>query len=57
MKQRARVVCTHCRQDLWVDEIELINVQEDIQGRDLGTFHCTDCNQTFESYVRLVWAD
>jgi hypothetical protein len=34
------------------DAFEMLGMQEDIQGRDLMTFTCPECNETHDSLVR-----
>lgn len=48
---RLFVVCKHCRQDFHTDSVEFLNIEEDIQGRDLMTFKCPTCHREEKSLV------
>ena len=32
------------------DDVKMVNIQEDMQGRDLLTFICPECGEVHESY-------
>lgn len=39
-ESRYKVYCEWCRDWHYTDEVEMLNVEEDIQGRDLFYFEC-----------------
>lgn len=43
-------VMTSCTEQ-WIDEtiVEFLNIEEDIQGRDILTFKCPLCHETHRS--------
>lgn len=49
--QRPVVVVLSCNQER-VEEtkVEVLDIEEDFQGRDLLTFRCPDCRQEHKSY-------
>lgn len=49
----ARVYCEHCQDFHLVDEVECLNIEEDIQGRDLITFLCPETDKTVVSLVTV----
>jgi hypothetical protein len=49
------VTCRECgRMD--EDKVEFINIEEDIQGKDVLTFRCPECKEVRKSY-RLGWKE
>lgn len=51
----AWIIQVHCKKcDYWMDErtVEFLNIEEDIQGRDLMTFRCPDCKTVQKSFRR-----
>ena len=44
------VICENCGYQN-VQSVDFLNIQEDIQGRDLMTFVCNECQQEQRSYV------
>ncbi len=48
-------VQVYCPEDqIWIDEttVETLNIEEDIQGRDVLTFKCPGCHQEHRSLRR-----
>jgi len=45
------VICDQCHQNHAPDEVEFVNVEEDIYGRDLITFVCPVTQQQTDSLV------
>ncbi len=50
MEKEIRVYCKKCKK--WIDEstAEHLNIEEDIQGRDLLTFKCPECATEQKSF-------
>lgn len=45
------VRCSECGECHEPDEVEFVNIEEDIQGRDLLTFICPVTNKETKGYV------
>ena len=46
-----KVICTECSEEHLVTDIKVVNVEEDIQGRDLCFFECPITDQVSKSFV------
>jgi hypothetical protein len=46
------VRCSKCKQDHDERDVEFLNIEEDIQGKDILTFEFPDCKTTQKSYRR-----
>lgn len=47
---KVKVTCPTCKNMFNEDAVEFINIEEDIQGRDLLTFKCPVCNEPKKAY-------
>ena len=47
---RIWVHCTECKARKDALKVEFVNIEEDIQGRDLMTFKCEDCGTTQKAH-------
>lgn len=47
----AIVRCTKCGQEHQVKDVEFLNIEEDIQGRDLMTYTCPVTGEVAKAYV------
>ena len=47
---RIWVHCTECKTRKDALKVEFVNIEEDIQGRDLMTFKCHDCETQQRAY-------
>ena len=45
------VRCNKCQEDHKVKEVETLNIEEDMQGRDLLTFVCPKTQEITKAYV------
>jgi len=49
----ATVICPDCGNRWNAEEVEFINIEEDIQGYDVMTFICPECDEKeVKSHVR-----
>ena len=48
--RRIWVHCSECSERKDALKVEFVNVEEDIQGRDIMTFKCYDCETTQKAY-------
>ena len=46
-----KVICTECSEEHLVEDIKVVNVEEDIQGRDVCFFECPITGQVTKSNV------
>ena len=46
-----KVICTECSDEHSVEDIKVVNVEEDIQGRDVCFFECPITGQVARSLV------
>ena len=46
-----KVICTECSEEHLVEDIKVVNVEEDIQGRDVCFFECPITGQVAKSNV------
>ena len=46
-----KVICTECSDEHSVEDIKVVNVEEDIQGRDVCFFECPVTDQVTKSLV------
>jgi hypothetical protein len=46
------VRCGKCREEFDERKVKFLNIEEDIQGRDLMTFECPKCKTDQTSYRR-----
>lgn len=44
-----KVYCKKCKEWKTETEVEFLNIEEDIQGRDVLTFNCPDCGSKNKS--------
>ena len=51
MNERFIVKCTRCGEDHTTEEVKPLNVEEDIQGRDIFYFVCPVTNEEAQSFV------
>lgn len=51
MNERFIVRCTECGENHWTTEVEFLNVEEDIHGRDVMSYTCPITNQSTKSLV------
>ena len=51
MNERFIVICTECGENHSTTEVEFLNVEEDIQGRDVMYYTCRITNQPTKSLV------
>jgi hypothetical protein len=51
MKTAFYVRCAECQEQHYVDEVELLNVEEDIIGRDIMYFVCPETAMYSKSLV------
>jgi len=47
---KVKVICPTCKTLFNEDAVEFVNIEEDIQGRDLLTFVCPVCKESKKSY-------
>ncbi len=45
------VACPLCKDTYQSGEVEIIDVREDFEGRDVVKFVCPDCKKEVESFV------
>ena len=50
MYKTIKVMCNDCKQSTDESKVEFVNIEEDIQGRDILTFVCPYCNTTQKSF-------
>jgi len=50
-ESRYKVYCEWCQDWHYVDEVEVLNVEEDIQGRDVMHYTCPITEQPTKSLV------
>mgnify|MGYP003132491330 CR=1 FL=1 len=50
MHKPIKVSCNDCKRSTDESTVEFVNIEEDIQGRDVLTFVCPYCNTTQKSY-------
>lgn len=46
-----KVYCQYCQEYHSTDEVEFVNIEEDIYGRDVMTFICPETQETTSSNV------
>ena len=46
---RIKIYCKKCKNYKDEDDVKFINIEEDIQGADVLTFECPDCNYVLKS--------
>ena len=46
-----KVMCSECSEEHSVDDVEAVNIEEDIQGRDVLFFECPVTEQVTKSLV------
>ena len=46
------VYCSHCKEWYTESEVQFLNIEEDMEGRDILTFTCHVCNTQQRSLVR-----
>jgi len=46
------VTCTKCKTTSDERDVTFVDIEEDMQGRDLLTFVCPSCGQTVTAYRR-----
>jgi len=51
MKTKFYVRCAECQEQHYVDEVEFLNVEEDIIGRDIMYFVCPETSMYSKSLV------
>lgn len=51
MNETFFVWCAACDGNHTTDEVEFLNVEEDIEGRDVATYRCPDTQTTQKSLV------
>ena len=51
MERSFQVWCKHCQEFHDVGEVEFLDVEEDITGRDVMSFHCPIADQDSKSFV------
>ncbi len=49
-KPPVQVRCGSCDTSFDEDKVEFLNIEEDMQGRDVLTFTCPSCNKTKKSW-------
>jgi hypothetical protein len=49
---RATVVCPRCKEQYKVIEVPFVDISSDIQGFDVLTFLCPNCEVAVEALVR-----
>jgi hypothetical protein len=47
-----KVRCGTCKKDFNEQDVEFLNIEEDIEGRDVMTFKCPDCGESQKSLRR-----
>lgn len=50
LRPLVEVTCAHCKERQDERGVECLNIEEDMQGRDVMTFTCGKCGQTSESF-------
>ena len=48
---RCKIACPHCKEEYYSDEVEVDDIKEDVEGRDVVTFNCILCRCTVQSLV------
>jgi len=51
MNERFIVICTECSENHLTTEVEFLNIEEDMQGRDVMHFTCPITHQPTKSLV------
>jgi len=51
MNQQFIVICTECGQNHFTTEVEFLNIEEDMQGRDVMHYTCPITKQPTKSLV------
>ena len=51
MNERFVVICPECGEKHLTTEVEFLNIEEDIQGRDVFFFKCPVTRQDTKSFV------
>lgn len=51
MERKFKVICTECSEEHPIEDIKVVNVEEDIQGRDVCFFECPITEQIAKSFV------
>lgn len=51
MNEKFTVMCSECADEHYTDEVQFLNVEEDIQGRDIGYFICPVTSTETKSLV------
>ena len=51
MNERFVVICPECSEEHLTTEVEFLNIEEDIQGRDVFFFKCPITRQDTKSFV------
>jgi len=49
-KRTIFVRCSTCKEDFDEQKVEFLNIEEDIQGRDIMTFKCPKCQTKQRSH-------
>ena len=47
------VACPTCQVEYKSNKVEFLNIEEDMQGRDLMTFRCPQCKEAVKSFIRI----
>jgi ssDNA-binding Zn-finger/Zn-ribbon topoisomerase 1 len=53
--RKSMVKCPKCKGEFQSDKVEFLNIEEDIQGKDVMTFTCPKCETEEKSNVFLKW--
>ena len=51
MERKFKVICTECSEEHSVEDTKVVNVEEDIQGRDVLYFECPVTEKIAKSLV------
>lgn len=54
---RMFVICPECNQEHKQGQIETLNIEEDLQGRDTLTYRCPVTKQTTKATVLLTFGE
>jgi hypothetical protein len=52
IKKIIYVRCSNCKENFDENKVEFLNIEEDMQGRDILTFGCPKCKETQKSLRR-----
>jgi len=47
---KVKVICPTCKNLFNEDDVAFVNIEEDIQGRDVLTFECPICKEPKKAY-------